>query len=446
MKNFSLVQILKFVLLAACVLTALQTVEAQKKMDGIERDRMKTILKNIKNEVKKNYYDPNFHGIDIEERFTQAEARLKEIETTGQAFAVIAQVLMDFNDSHLYFLPPATNLSVEYGWRMQMFGDKGFITTVKPGSDADAKGLKIGDRILAVENFRPSKKELWKMLYYYNVLSKRAKLNLTILSPGEEKPRQLEVNSDIKQEMNVITKETLYKLFDTGGAANIDKHLFIKVGGVSVWKMPTFAFDPRDVDLLMGKIKGSSSLILDLRGNGGGYVKTLEKIAGYLFDKDLKIADLKGRREMEPQTSKTKGADSFKGKLVVLIDAESGSAAEIFARLVQLEKRGKVLGDVSSGAVMQSSSFSATTSNDSVFYGASVTNADVIMSDGKSLEHVGVTPDELIVATGEDLAKRRDPVLAKAFETLGNGMTAEQAGGFFQYKWKSDKLMLDFAK
>lgn len=430
-------------LMLFCVPAFFQTIKAQKKMDGIERDRMKTILSNIKTEIKKNYYDPKYHDIDIEARFAQAEARLKEVEVTGQALGVIAQVLMDFNDSHLYFLPPATNLEVEYGWRMQMFGDKGYITTVKPKSDADVKGLKIGDQVLSVENFRPSKSELWKMLYYYNALSKRGKLTLTVLSPGEEKPRQLEINSEIKKLPMVITKELIFTLFETGNEPALDRHLFYKAGGITLWKMPTFAFDPKDVDLLVGKIKESQSLILDLRGNGGGYVKTLERLAGYMFDKDLKIADLKGRKPMDPQMSKTRGADGYKGKLIVLIDARSGSAAEIFARLVQLEKRGTVIGDVSAGAVMQAFSFGGSLSNDSVFYGASITDADVIMSDGKSLEHIGVIPDELLLPTGEDLAKQKDPVLAKAFQMLGNNMTPEQAGGFFQYKWKNDRLTID---
>ncbi len=437
------IQIFKFVFVLLCIPTVFLTVNAQNKMDGIERDRLKAMLKNIKNEIKKNYYDPNYHGIDIEVRFTQAENRLKEVGTTGQGLAVIAQVLMDFNDSHPYFLPPATNLEVEYGGRMQMFGDKGFITTVKPGSDAEAKGLKTGDQVLAVESFRPTKSELWKMMYYYNGLSKRTKLNLTILSPKDEKPRQLEINSIIKKLPTVITQQTLYRLFDTSGELDIDKHLFMKIGGVAVWKMPTFSFDPQNVDLLIGKVKGSQSLILDFRGNGGGYVKTLERLASFMFDKDLRIAELKGRKEMEPQASKTKGADAYKGNLIVLIDARSGSAAEIFARLVQLEKRGKVLGDVSAGSVMQSMPFSASLSNDAVFYGASITNADVIMSDGKSLEHTGVIPDELIVPTGLDLANQRDPVLAKAFELLGSKVTSEQAGSFFQYKWKNDRLTLD---
>lgn len=445
MKNSPFKFIINLSLIAVFVFTFFQFANAQKKMDGIERDRMKTMLKNIKNWIEDEYYDTTYHGINLDERFKQAEERLKQVDTTAQAFAIIAQVLIDFNDSHLYFLPPLTNLDVEYGWRASMSGDKLFVTTVKPKSDAEAKGLKVGDQILMIENFRPVKSEMWKVNYYYNALSKRPGLNLTVLRPGEETPRKLAIESKVTQRPNVIDKNTFYQLIDTSGRPQIESHLFIKTGGLAIWKMPSFGFDPRDVDTLMGKIKGSTSLILDLRGNGGGYVDTLERLAGHLFDKDLKIAELKGRKEMKPQESKTKGADSYKGKLIVLIDGESGSAAEIFARLVQLEKRGQVLGDVSAGAVMQSRTYSASMSNDSIFYGASVTNADVIMSDGKSLEHIGVQPDELILLTGADLAKKRDPVLARAAELLGVNLSAEQAGSFFEYKWKSDRLYLDLA-
>lgn len=102
--------------------------------------------------------------------------------------------------------------------------------------------------------------------------------------------------------------------------------------------MPGFDFEPVQVDSLMDRMRNSSGLILDLRGNGGGYVKTLERLSGFFFDEDLKIADLKGRKSMEPIVSKTRGSDVFKGRLIVLVDSKSGSASEIFARLVQLEK------------------------------------------------------------------------------------------------------------
>jgi C-terminal processing protease CtpA/Prc len=136
--------------------------------------------------------------------------------------------------------------------------------------------------------------------------------------------------------------------------------------------------------------------------------------------------------------AKTRGKSVFNGKIVILIDSESGSASEILARLVQLEKRGVVLGDVSAGAVMQSRSFDGETSSgySSVFYGASITNADVLMSDGKSVENVGVIPDEKIIPTPEDLAGFRDPVLSRAVEFLGGQLPPEIAGKMFRYDWE----------
>ena len=58
------------------------------------------------------------------------------------------------------------------------------------------------------------------------------------------------------------------------------------------------------------------------------------------------------------------------------------------------------------------------------------------MADGKSLEHVGVTPDEIKLPAAADLAAHRDPVLAYAASLLGVTMTAEKAGSFFPIEWR----------
>ncbi|MBK7707651.1 MAG: hypothetical protein IPN69_06520 [Acidobacteria bacterium] len=424
-----------FLLITLVSLIAPLSTVAQK-IDSIERERMKSMLTNIKNTIKKEYYDPNFHGIDIEARFKAASERLNQITTTSQGMGVIAQALIDFNDSHLFFIPPATNIDVEYGWRYQMFGDRCFVIRVNPKSDAAKKGLKIGDEVLAIESFRPTRKDLWKMEYYYNVISKRPGLNVKVLSPGETQPRDLAIESNVRKLPKVINIQMLGDLFDTSGKTAFDYNYFKYVGNATIWKMPSFGIQPENIDTMMSKIRGSS-LILDLRGNGGGYIVTLERLAAYMFDKDLKIAELKGRKEMKPQQSKTKGKDGYAGKLIVLIDGESGSAAEIFARLVQLEKRGIVIGDTSSGAVMQSRQFPLSTgANDEVAYGVSVTNADVIMSDGKSLEHTGVTPDEIVIPEAADIANGRDPVLSRALMLTGANVSPDEAGKYFQYVWK----------
>jgi carboxyl-terminal processing protease len=430
---------IKFLFLSLCALLAVQGVSAQK-MDRIERDRFKTMLSNIKNAIKKDYFDPNFKGINLDERFKIASERLDKVNTSGEAMGVIAQVLLDFNDSHLFFLPPATNIGVEYGYRLQMFGDKCFVTLVKPKSDAEAKGLKVGDQVVAIQGFRPNRKDLWKMNYFFNIIGKRSNITLGVVSPGETAPRQLQIEAKVKQLEKVVTREQfLFDLFRQDTRSAVSYNYFKYVGNATIWKMPTFGIMPENIDTMMGKIRGSN-LILDLRGNGGGLVVTFQRLVSYTFDRDLQVAEIKGRKKTEVEKVKTKGKDAFAGKLIVLIDHESGSAAEVFARLVQLEKRGIVIGDVSAGAVMQSVQQVMTTgANDEIFYGASITEADVIMSDGKSLEHVGVQPDEVIIPTGEDLAKYRDPVLARALELTGASVSADDAGKFFLYKWRESR-------
>ena len=412
-------------------------------MDGIERGRTKSMLETIKSVIKKNYYDPEFHGMDLDARFKAAAEKIEQSQTIGQAHGVIAQTLLDLNDSHTFFLPPAKNVRVEYGWTIQMIGDRCFVIAVKPKSDAEAKGLKPGDEILSIDGFRPNRKEMWKVNYYYHALSPRAVMRFAVQSPGEKEPRQLEIASKVtqlKRVMNLSSNIDLWDLIrEQEDAQMAEFHRFQTVGKVAIWKMPSFSFDPKDVnDIMQGRIAKSNDLILDLRGNGGGYVVTLEQLAGYFFETDTKIADLKTRKPEKPQTAKSQGQKGFKGRIVVLVDGNSASASEIFARLMQIEKRGVVLGDQSSGSVMQSRFYPQSFGTDRViFYGVSVTGADVIMTDGKSLEHTGVTPDEKIIPTGADLAARRDPVLARALELLGQNVSPEAAGTLFPVKWEN---------
>ncbi|HEX6190468.1 MAG TPA: S41 family peptidase [Pyrinomonadaceae bacterium] len=240
------------------------------------------------------------------------------------------------------------------------------------------------------------------------------------------------------------------------GAPSLTPPLFYEVDNeLIIVKMREFDLNDKQVDEMMKMIARHKGVILDLRGNGGGSEKVLKKLVGGFFDRDLKIAEVKSRKKSESVMAKTRGSNAFGGRLVVLVDSRSASASEIFARLVQLEKRGNVMGDKTAGAVMRGGHFQYGLGYRGVlwdgllpqaFYGVSITISDVVMSDGKSLERVGVTPEEVILPTGADLAAQRDPVLAQAASMLGKTLDAAKAGKLFPHldsepdeKKKADK-------
>jgi C-terminal processing protease CtpA/Prc len=175
-------------------------------------------------------------------------------------------------------------------------------------------------------------------------------------------------------------------------------------------------------------------LILDLRDNHGGREDTLQYLLGGVFDHEVKLGDKIMRSDHKPLTAKPLNK-TFGGKLVVLVNSESMSAAELFSRTVQIEKRGLVLGDKSAGRVMETQFYQHQLSGSAIFYGVSVTEADLVMADGKSLEHIGVTPDEVVTPTSSAMAKGWDPVLAYAAEKFGVKLTPEEAWKLFPYEW-----------
>jgi len=414
----------------------------QQQMSSLDRGRALDILKVVSGEVKKHYYDPKFHGVDLDAKVAEARDKIEKATSFNMAVSHIAAALDTLNDSHTFLLPPQHAYRHSYGMQYQMVGDRCYITQVRPKSDAEARGVKPGDQILTINGYELTKDNLWKIQYVYSVLRPQAGLRFELQDPSGAR-RQVDVAAKIRE-----TKH-LSDLTMSGGGGDIwdiirdeetQEHLmrarYVEYGDqVTVLKVPEFAFSIGEVESMLGKARKHPNLVVDLRGNPGGSVDTLKYLVGGMFDKEVKIADRMGRKDTKPEVAKPMH-NPYLGKLVVLVDARSASAAEVFARVIQLENRGTVIGDRSAGAVMEAKHYDERMGSDIViFYGASITEWDLIMKDGKSLEHTGVIPDELSLPQAAALANGQDPVLAHAVETLGVKITPEEAGKAFPYEW-----------
>jgi len=379
-------------------------------------------------DVKKNYYDPQYHGIDLDARYHEFETRLAAVTTVNDGMRIVQGFLDGLKDSHTFLIPPEMIHFYEPGFVMQMIGDQCFVVRVRPGTDAALK-LHPGDRVIKYNSFSLNRDDILPAVMYFTVLNPMANTELDLQGPDgtlrHESVKAIYKPTGMNRRLRWYTQ------------ARNDPSILLEKDDVSYWRVPQF-------DILMDEVNRGfvvaskhHALVLDLRGDPGGSTDTLTYMLAGVLDHDVKVGDRIGRKNPKPFIAKRPiSAHLFTGKLIVLIDSESGSAAELFARVMQLEHRGTVIGDKSAGAVMEAEDFPHSSGDLSkVSFGFSVTEADLIMTDGKSLEHVGVTPDEVVVPSPYDLSAGRDPAMARAAALAGANLSPEDAAKVFPIQW-----------
>ena len=399
-------------------------------MSKTDRELYKQMLVDIRKDLEENYYDRAYRGIDLATTFKDATDKVGAAGTTAEAIDVITNTVFQFGDSHTRFYPPTRSVRAIYGWTMTAIGDAPLVTRVESSSDAASQGLAPGDRVIALNRLTPTRANLWQIQHYYSVVRPQAQQHVVVRKPdGSE--RAFEIKSNVERRQVVQLRDAIREEIDEF-RAGLD-HDYTVEPAILVWRMTEF----RDSDFIgpfIGKARKSIALVLDLRDNHGGAVDGLKALVGWLFDHELPIMTRVSRKGEQREVAKPRSRP-YLGKLVVLINSRSASGSEILARIVQIEKRGMVIGDRSMGAVMASMTFSHEFGIGNVtMYATSVTISDVLMPDGGRLENVGVTPDELLLPAPADLAAGRDPVLARAVALAGGAMTPEQAGKLYSGK------------
>jgi C-terminal processing protease CtpA/Prc len=147
----------------------------------------------------------------------------------------------------------------------------------------------------------------------------------------------------------------------------------------------------------------------------------------------VKIGESKTRLGKIDRIAKGRKDKAFTGEVSILIDSESASSSELFARTLQIEKRGKIIGDRSAGAVMgavviplEPLTWPYTFPFPISFM--NVTVSDFVMSDGERLELTGLMPDLPAIPRPQAYPAGHDPVLAYAASQSGVTISAIKAG------------------
>lgn len=162
-------------------------------------------------------------------------------------------------------------------------------------------------------------------------------------------------------------------------------------------------------------VSGSNRLIIDLRGNPGGFLEAAVDIASWFLPAGEVVLQEDFGGNIKPKIHRSKGYDIFNDnlKMVILIDGGSASASEILAGALNEHGVATLVGSKSfgKGSVQELVKITNETS-------LKVTVARWLTPNGTSISHDGLTPDVVVEITSEDSAANQDPQLEKAVQLL----------------------------
>ena len=247
-------------------------------ISSFDRGVSLSMLKVIKEDLTKNYYDPTFRGVDVEKTFAEAAEHIKTANSVAEASAFLADTLLKLDDSHTKFYPPERLTRVEYGWKISMVGDAPFVTWIDKNSDAAAKGLARGDRVLVLNRFEPTRSNLWQLNYVYRHIRPQQLQRLIIRKPdGQEKT--LDVASKVQERPSGNIEDLVREI---EGEYRTPDYMQKAIGDILVVHLAAFG-DPRNVERFTKDARRYKVMIVDLRGNGGGRIDAIERLLVVVF-------------------------------------------------------------------------------------------------------------------------------------------------------------------
>ena len=281
--------------------------------------------------------------------------------------------------------------------------EEGGVRIVEPfeGQPAWNAGIRRGDIILAVDGKDVTKMPLNEAISLIRG-PKGTKITLTVKSP-EQEPRDIEIERD-----RIQTPVVEYEILDNGLA-------YLRLGEFSApaAEQVRIALD----EMLATNPRG---LILDLRGNPGGFLHTAVEISSEFVPMgSILIERFKDGNEQVYEASGDGRALTI--PLVVLVNEGSASASEILAGAVQDSGRGVVIGETTFGKGLVQVTHELSDGSQ-----LSVTTAHWFTPNDREINGEGLEPDIKVERTDQDIEADRDPQLDKAIDYL---LTLEQPQG-----------------
>lgn len=274
----------------------------------------------------------------------------------------------------------------------QVNEDEVMINKVFDDSPAEKAGLKSGDIFVSIDGNSTKGMTVTDIA---STLKSETKDTATIVIKRDGEEKTIKVQKD-----NVNLLSVSSEMLDD----NIG-YVAVSIFGENTYTQFTNALNSLEK-------QGMKSLIIDLRGNSGGYLTTVTNMISEFVDKKTVIYQMKTRDGITKYTADNNKTKNY--KVIILVDQDSASASEIMASAMKEQYKATLVGTTTYGKGTVQSTLDL--SNGTLI---KYTIEEWLTSNGDSINKVGVKPDVEITLSEEYInnpIRENDNQLQKAIE------------------------------
>lgn len=341
----------------------------------------------------------------LDERFVSASST-DPVSETERIDGAIRGLVEAYGDPYTVYLPPEDAALFEddiagnfQGVGMEVGSRDGVLTVIAPlpGTPAEKAGILSGDKIIRIDEKSTENMSIDAAVKRIRG-EKGTEVKFTIFREGDEDLHEITV---VRDTINIPTIKTEQR----------DGVFIIRLFNFSAVSEAKFEIALREYVR-----SDKKKLILDLRGNPGGYLQSAVQIASYFLPTGKVIVREnfgEGQEEhVYRSTGRLLGDHAPKG-MVVLIDRGSASASEILAGALKEHKAATLIGTETfgKGSVQELVDLDGGSS-------LKVTIARWLTPEGNSISEGGLAPDITVEITATEREKGEDPQLDAAIEYL----------------------------